>query len=366
MINFDELRATLALQCIPGLKITLARQLLNHYKTASTIWEKIPEKKDLPEATKPGLIKRFQDRSHLRRAELALKLAEDSGDKIIHWRDADYPILLSHCADAPLVLFTQGKQILNTRPVIAVVGTREHTAYGQDFLRDFINDLRPYKPLIVSGFARGIDIQAHLTAMECGLDTVACLGHGFEKVYPVAHREYLGRLKQRGCLLTEYHRGAFVGPMNFVSRNRIIAGMSEVTVVIESADSGGSLITASLANSYNREVMALPGRYNDPKSKGCNRLIKQNKAAMLGSANDLVKLMGWDTDQASVKSQVRLSIDDPRHQKIAALMQGRDRTHIDEMVVKTSLDAGQLMVVLLEMEMQGYVKALPNRHFCLN
>ena len=366
MIDFDELRATLALPCIPGLRKTRARELLQHYNTALNIWEKIPAKEDLPEATKPELIKRFQDSTHLERAELALKLAEDSGDKIIHWRDADYPALLSHCPDAPLVIFTQGKEVLNNGPVIAVVGTREHTAYGEDFLREFVKDLLPYKPLIVSGFARGIDIQAHLTAIDCGLDTVACLGHGFEKVYPAAHRAYLQRLKQQGCLLTEYHRGAFVGPMNFVSRNRIIAGMSEVTVVIESADSGGSLITASLANSYNREVMALPGRYNDPKSKGCNGLIRQNKAAMLNSANDLVKLMGWDVNEGPVKSQAKLSMTDPRHQRLATLMQGRSRTHIDEMVVHTSLDVGQIMVILLEMEMQGHIRALPNRYFCLN
>lgn len=366
MIEYDELKATLALQGISGLNLAASLRLFKHYKSALSIWEKIPKKINLPHGITPDLVKRFESKAPLRKAKLTLEKAIASGDQILHWQDVEYPSLLRQCPDAPLILFAQGRMCFNNRPVIAVVGTRDCTNYAKNFLREFIQELSIYDPLIVSGFARGVDIMAHTTALEFGLHTVACLGHGFEKVYPAAHRRYIKLMKEQGCLLTEYGRDSFVGPMNFVSRNRIVAGMSTVTVVVESGKTGGSLITASLANSYHREVMAVPGRVKDLKSMGCNGLIQNNKAAMVTSASDLVKLMGWEQPKTTTQLKIRLPLTDPNHKGIIEYLQNRSQAHMDEISVYTKLGAGQIMGFLLELEMMGYIRALPNRHFCLS
>ncbi|PQB05520.1 DNA-processing protein DprA [Aureitalea marina] len=365
MINTDELRATLALQSISGISTILARKLLTHYGTALEIWDKIPRNEGLPNGISPKLVEKFINKSPLDRADMTLEKTINSGDQMLHWQDVNYPNHLRQCIDAPLLLFARGSYRFDHRPVISIVGTRECSAYGENFLDSFVSGLTSHNPLIVSGFAKGIDIYAHLTALDHGLDTVACLGHGFDKIYPVAHKVHQDRLVNSGLFLTEYSRGSSVLPMNFVSRNRIIAGLSEVTVVIQSAQTGGSLITASLANSYNREVMALPGRIDDPKSAGCNNLIKQNKAAVLTSAQDLIRLMGWEEKESRPKPQIDLSLTDPDQRQIADFLVDHPKAHIDQIMTATSMKSQRLQVVLLEMEMTGLVKALPSRMFSL-
>lgn len=320
----------------------------------------------VPEAS-PRLVESLRglDES-LRRAEAELRFCEARGIEALTPECPRYPQRMKETADAPLVLFCQGTANLNRQRIISIVGTRHCTTYGQDIIRRFMADLRALCPrmLVVSGLAYGVDICAHRAALDNGLDTVAVLAHGLDDLYPRAHRETAQQMLLRGGLLTEFWSGTNADKVNFVRRNRIVAGISDATILVESAAKGGGLITTGIAREYGRDVFAFPGPVSAPYSEGCNNLIRDNGAGLISSASDFVKAMGWETDSHLAAAQSRgierqmfpeLSADEQR--VVDALRQTND-LQINILAVKCGVPIGPLTALLFQLEMKGVLKTM--------
>lgn len=294
----EERLYTLALTRTPGLGLAGAHNLL---KTAGSAAEIILHAKELAEEI-PGLSPKLAGAlgkpDILRICEAELQFAEKNGIRCLIPSDEAYPSRLRECDDAPLALFYKGNADLNSLHIVSVVGTRNATDYGKEICRTFLHDLKEMLPdvLVVSGLAYGIDIHAHRAALNHGIPTVGVLAHGLDRIYPAVHKHTAAEMLSCGGLLTEFPSGTNPDKQNFVKRNRIVAGISDATIVIESAVKGGSLITAEIADSYQRDCFAFPGRINDEYSAGCNELIRQNKATLVQNAEDFVKAMCWDVE----------------------------------------------------------------------
>jgi DNA processing protein len=300
------------------------------------------------------------------------RLAEDEyrfiTDRQIHTipiHDDNYPRFLWHCPDAPLLLFCRGNINLGATKLISVVGTRNMTRHGADFCQQFLEDLAPWNPVIISGFAYGVDICAQKAAISLGLQTIGCLAHGLNQIYPRSHEQYRAPVEANGGFVTEFWSTSKPERINFLKRNRVIAGMSEATVVIESAEKGGSLVTAALATDYNREVFAVPGRPGDPFSEGTNSLIKTQRAHLLSSAADLIYHLNWDTDlPPSPGVQKRLFVEmDETEQRIHDFLEEKGKQFLDDLALTTGLPVGRAASALLSMEMKGVVRPLPGKYF---
>ena len=249
--------------------------------------------------------------------------------------------------------------------MISIVGTRNATTYGISFCEKLLEDLAPLQPVIISGFAYGIDITAQKKAMELGLQTIGCLAHGFNQMYPKTHKKYVSKIEENGGFMTEFWSDDAFDRTNFLKRNRIIAGLSEATIVIESAEKGGSLVTADIANSYNREVFAVPGRINDLQSQGCNNLIKTQQAQLLSSAADLVYHLGWEMEEKKVKPrQTQLFVElNEEEKKIWSYLKEKDQELIDVIALDCNIPVFKLASILLNMELKGEVRPLPGKQF---
>ena len=302
----------------------------------------------------------------LRRAEEELNYDQYYGIQVLTMADSDYPQRLLNCDDAPLVLYYKGSANLNAQRIINIVGTRKCTAYGQDLIRSFVQELSMACPnvLIVSGLAYGVDIHAHRHALQCGLDTVGVLAHGLDDLYPPRHRDTAAKMLSQGGLLTEHMTCTNADKVNFVRRNRIVAGMSDACVLVESAAHGGGLITARLSREYNRDVYAFPGRIGDMYSEGCNNLIRDNGAQLITSADDMVRAMGWQNDQqlyqaqqSGIEQQLFPDIT-PDEQIIMDALQKQNDQQINMLSVATNMSVQQLTALLFEMEMKGIVRTL--------
>lgn len=286
-------------------------------------------------------------------------------------RDEAYPSRLRECEDAPIVLFFKGNTDFNRLHVINMVGTRRATEYGKRFCADFVHDLSVLLPdaLIVSGLAYGIDIHAHRAALADNMSTVAVLAHGLDRIYPSVHRKTAVDMLVNGGLLTEFLSETTPDRHNFVSRNRIVAGMCDATIVVESAAKGGSLITADLADGYHRDCFAVPGRVTDAASIGCNRLIRDNKAALVQSAEEFVKTMGWAnaepaTKAAGIQRNLFPELTDEEELVVRILTHQGD-LHINALVVEADIPVNRMSALLFELEMKGVVKALVGGVYCL-
>lgn len=301
-----------------------------------------------------------------RKAETELEYCVRSGIRVLGVGDAAYPRRLAECADAPPVLFYKGTADLNRSRIISIVGTRHCTVYGQDTVRRFVGGLKELCPdvLIVSGLAYGIDINAHREALGNGLDTVAVLAHGLDYIYPPRHKETAMRMLVQGGLLTEHFTNTNADKLNFLRRNRIVAGMSDATVLVESASHGGGLVTARLAGGYGREVFAFPGRTDDQYSEGCNNLIRDSKAGLISSAADFVNAMGWHVD-AQVRKAKEQGIErtlfpelTPDEQAVTDAL-GRDNNlHVNSLAASTGMSVGRLTSTLFSLEMKGVVRCM--------
>jgi DNA processing protein len=269
---------------------------------------------------------------------------------------------LKHCIDGPLLLFTSGNINLKNRKIISIVGTRQITSYGTEFCRKLIEDLAPLDPIIVSGFAYGVDIVAHQLAMEHNLQTIGVVAHGLNQIYPKTHKKYVSKVEQNGGFMTEFWSSSNPDKENFVRRNRIVAGMSEATIVIESADRGGSLITANMANDYNRDVFAVPGRVTDKYSQGCNNLIKTQKANVLTSAADLIYILNWDIQKEtkSVQKQLFVSLDEDE-QKVYDYLLKTGKELMDIIALRCDFPIYKISGMLLNMELKGVIRPLPGK-----
>lgn len=305
---------------------------------------------------------RFSWDEALRRAAAEMEFIEKNGIKAMTLQDDDYPQRLKECPDAPIVLFYKGEADLNQCHIINIVGTRHCTNYGQDIVRRFVRDLRQLCPdvLIVSGLAYGIDVCAHRQALDNGFETVGVLAHGLDQIYPPHHRSIAVEMLKQGGLLTEYMSQTQALPNNFRQRNRIVAGMSDATILVESAIKGGGLITCRVAQEYGRDVFAFPGAVGMPFSEGCNRMIRNNTAALITSAQDFVESMGWQTVKQKPEAVERQLFPDlsAEEQQVVALLQQTNDLQLNLISVKTNIPIGQLTAMLFSLEMKGVVKPL--------
>lgn len=318
--------------------------------------------KRTPGSTK-RLISEIRNPEVLRKAEKELEFVIKNNLHLIFYTDEKYPQRLNNCVDAPILMYAKGDVDFNREKVISIVGTRNSTRYGNDFSREFIKELSLKFPdvQIISGLAYGIDICAHRAALENGLSTVAVLGHGLDRIYPYVHRQTAIEITKNGALLTEYPSETNPDGHNFVRRNRIVAGMADATIVMESGTKGGSLITADIANSYFREVFALPGRIHDKMSYGCNKLISENKALLLQNTENFISQMGWEMDERKIlPRQTELFHDlTPDEEKVYEILKKDSPKQLNNLSIELNVPLTELLMTLLELEMKNIVTALP-------
>jgi DNA processing protein len=307
----------------------------------------------------------FNSKAVLVRAEQEATFTDKYHVRTLFVTDDDFPQRLKHCHDSPILLYYKGTADLNSDRIIGVVGTRTPTDHGRQLTEKMIADLEGTGSLIVSGLAYGIDYAAHKAAYAHKLDTVGVLAHGLDRMYPQAHRHFAKDMMSQGGLLTDFMSETNPDKENFPKRNRIVAGLCDALVVMESKKGGGSLITATIANSYNKDVFAFPGRPGDIASEGCNGLIKTNKAALIESAADLLYMMGWDQAPAEKpKQQIPLSISlSDEEQKILAAFSERQQVHIDEVCQATQFTVSKASTLLLQLEFSNMVRSLPGRMY---
>ena len=302
----------------------------------------------------------------LKRADQEIQFIGKHKIKAVHYSDPDYPELLLECADCPFLLYMRGNIELKDKKMLAVVGTRMATDYGRQMIKEVLEELATRHPdlVIISGLAYGIDIAAHRTAIACHLPTIGLMGNGFATIYPSEHRHTAVKMLEQGGLITEFISTAAPDRRNFLMRNRIIAGMSHATWVVESAIRGGSLITADMANSYNRDVFACPGRLHDPYSIGCNKLIKSNKASLIESAADIEYIMGWENNQRHAKSPSQPVYQlTEEEQRLHLFLRSHDKITLDELAQNTQQNVHLLSAMLLTLEFKGAVRCLPGNRY---
>ncbi|WP_343486954.1 DNA-processing protein DprA [Allomuricauda sp. d1] len=310
-------------------------------------------------------LKGLYDTQHLEAAEAEYRFIMENGVGFSYFMDADYPDYLKHCVDAPILLFKRGNIDIKNRKIISVVGTRNITSYGASFCEAFVEALAPLNPVIVSGFAYGVDITVQRAAVEHGLQTIGCLAHGLNQIYPKVHQKYVKKVEENGGFLTEFHSTSNPDRENFLKRNRIIAGMSEATVIVESAEKGGSLVTADIAHGYNRDVFAVPGRSTDKFSVGCNNLVKQQKAHLLTSAADLIYILGWQVEDKPKKEiQKTLFVElEETERSVYNYLQANGKQLLDTIALECKMPVFKISSTLLNMEMKGVVRPLPGKLF---
>ncbi len=363
-MSTNEHICSIALTLCPGIGHIGAKRLVESLGSAVEVFRLRKELPDMLPGVQPAVVAALDCPDAFRRAERELEFVEKNRLSCFTLNDEAYPSRLRECEDAPLVLFFKGNTDLNRLRIISMVGTRRATEYGKQFCADFLRDLSALCPdvLVVSGLAYGIDIHAHRAALANQLSTVGVLAHGLDRIYPHVHRKTAVDMLAEGGLLTEFLTETTPERHNFVSRNRIVAGMADATIVVESASKGGSLITAELAEDYHRDCFAVPGRINDASSLGCNQLIRDNRAALLLSAEDLVKAMGWTPADSSVQPEAvqrelfpELSEEE---QRIVRILSRQDELHINTLVVEANIPVHRMSALLFELEMKGVVKPL--------
>ena len=366
-MNQQEIISAIALTRISYFSLAEMLELFRRVGSAQEIVAHSQHIRDLLPDANDRLVQAFADISQAQRfAESEFLTCKSMGIRPLVMGSDDYPSRLLECPDAPLVLYYQGEASLNQKRVVSIVGTRHSTTYGQDLIRRFMSDLRNLCPqvLVVSGLAYGIDICAHREALAQGYETVAVLAHGLDDLYPPRHRQTADAMLQRGGLITEFPTGTRPDKMNFVRRNRIVAGMADATLLVESAIHGGGLITTRIANDYGRDVFAFPGAVGAPYSEGCNDLIRRQGAGLIMSAQHFVEAMGWETDAQLSEAQAHgierqlfpeLSADE---QRLVALLQRQNDLQINVLSVQTGIGVGPLTALLFSLEMKGVVRTM--------
>lgn len=360
-----DLFYVLALQGIDGVGDVVAKKLINHCGSGENVFKAKAKELKAIDGIGEILIKRLKCKTVFEKAEQELQYIQDEKIQVLYFQNEDYPERLKHCIDGPVLLFASGNFDFRDRKVISIVGTRQITSYGTEFCKKLIDDLSVFNPVIVSGFAYGVDIVAHQWAMENNLQTVGVLAHGLNQIYPKTHKKYVAKMEQNGGFLTEFRSSSNPDKENFVKRNRIVAGMSEATIVIESAEKGGSLITANIANDYNRDVFAVPGRTSDKYSQGCNDLIKTQRANLMTSAADLVYCLNWDLEIKEAKpiqKQLFVALDF-EEQKIYDHLQKNGKQLLDILALECGFPVFKISSILLNMELKGIIRPLPGKLF---
>ncbi|GIQ58848.1 DNA processing protein DprA [Flavobacterium collinsii] len=360
----QDLFYVLALLKVEGVGDIMAKKLLNHYGSAEAVFKSKANQLTAIDGIGSVLLKNFKDKSVFEKANQEMEFMKSNGVKMSFFKDDSYPERLKHCIDSPVLIFSSGNINLKSKKIISIVGTRQITSYGTEFCRKLIEELAPLDPVIVSGFAYGVDIVAHQRAIDFNLQTIGVLAHGLNQIYPKSHKKYIAQIEENGGFMTEFWSTSNPDKENFVRRNRIVAGMTEATIVIESADRGGSLITANLANDYNRDVFAVPGRVTDKYSQGCNDLIKTQKANVLTSAADLIYILNWNIDNKVKPVQKQLFVElESDEQKIYDFLLKNGKELLDIIALQCDFPIYKISGLLLNMELKGVIRPLPGKLF---
>jgi len=352
----------IALSCIPGIGNHTVKQLLAYCGSPQNIFRTKPSKLDKIPGIGPKTANLINESEALKAAESKLKKLENSNTQFVFFTDEHYPERLRHCSDSPILFYYRGKPEFNFDRILAIVGTRSATDYGKIITDQIVEEIRPYNPVIVSGLAYGIDISAHKAALSRDLITWAVIAGGHDKIYPSAHKKYYEEILEEGCVISEYLPDELPNAVNFPARSRIIAGISDGTLVVEAKEKGGALITADIANSYDREVFAIPGNLHSSASQGCHNLIKSNKAHLITGGADIVRLLNWDMEEVKSKQTIINFDFNPEETAIINLLREKD-LHIDEISWRSQLSVGSLANLLLSLEMRGFIKSLPGKKF---
>ncbi|GHT36892.1 DNA processing protein DprA [Bacteroidia bacterium] len=359
----DQQLYQIALTMINGIGDILGRQLLQEFGDAESIFKaKLPQLERIPGIGRI-LISEIKRAEVLLKAEKELSFIEKNKIACYFITGKNYPFRLRECPDAPLLLYAKGNLNLQASRIVSIVGTRNMTDYGKELTENFISGLAKAFPdiLVISGLAYGVDIYAHRCALRYKLPTVAVLAHGLDRIYPQLHHKTAIDMLETGGIVSDFPSGTNPDKPNFVKRNRIIAGLSDATIVIESADRGGSLITADIAVSYSRDVYAFPGRITDVRSQGCNRLIRQTKAGLISTAADFISAMCWDVPVASAQPvQKELAfVPDGKGGAVLNIIRERKEIHINELSAEFDTPVHELSEILFDLEMQGFIMARP-------
>ncbi|WP_413511035.1 DNA-processing protein DprA [Myroides odoratus] len=365
----EDLFFTLALTKVNGVGPIIGKRLIENFGSAKGVFE-ASKKELLAKRVSELLMKNLQAKENRFWAERELKLIHKFGIRVLFYQAKEYPFYLRQCEDSPILLFSKGKvqPDWSSRNIVSLVGTRKPTPRGLDFCMRFMETLQAYNPIVVSGLAYGIDICAHQQALAFGLETFGILGHGLNRLYPAEHLTIAEEMLEKGGLLTEFAVQSKIDRENFVQRNRIVAGMSQAILVVESAIKGGSMSSITFANDYNRDAFAVPGRIDDSMSQGCNELIRSHRAQLLHNPMDLIDCLNWNKirkERPSVQPQLFVNLTE-EEQKVYDYLHKIGREIIDFIASGCNMPCYKVSTILLQLELQGLVRPLPGKYFeCL-
>ncbi|MFY0603948.1 MAG: DNA-processing protein DprA [Flavobacteriaceae bacterium] len=361
----EKLFAILRLQKVKTIGNILAKKLISTVGDVENLFKENLGTLQKINGIGTNAIANLLDESNLILVEKELQYIIDHNIEYSYFLDDGYPENLKHCIDGPILFFKDGTIDFSNQRTLSIVGTRKMTHYGRDFCNQLIEELAIYNPIIVSGFAYGVDICAHKAAIKNKLQTIAVLAHGFKQIYPKSHKQYINDVNRNGGFITEFWHNDQPLREHFLQRNRIVAGLTKATIIIESAEKGGSLVTADIANSYNRDVFAVPGKTTDLFSKGCNNLIKNHKAHLVNSSEDIIHILGWDSitkPKKEIQKQLFVALD-AKEQKIYNYLKDNNAQLLDIIAIACDIPSHQLASILLQLELKGVIRPLPGKMF---
>ena len=351
---------------VPGIGNVNAKKLIAYCQGAEAVFHEKKERLLKIPGIGNKVVAQLHSNEFIDLAEQEIEFMQRNQIQGCYYLEDQYPYRLKHCEDGPIILYTKGNFSLNPSKCVSVVGTRKATVKGRETCEKLIEELSVYQPTIISGLAYGIDIVAHKTSIRNHLETIAVMASGLDQIYPRLHEKTALAMQQKGGIISDYRSNSTILPVHFAERNRIVAGMADIVVVIESSLKGGSLITADLANGYHRDVAAFPGRPSDSQSEGCNMLIKQNKAALVESAKDIAELMGWEALNTSPK-QTDLFVElSDEEQLLVDHIKINNKMGLDELSLAVKMPISRTTALLLSLEFKGVVKSLPGKIFQLS
>ena len=363
-MNTPQLLYALALQAVPNIGDITAKKLILQCGSPEAVFKESKSTLSKIKGISTRNIKMIHESTHLQAAEKELNFIEKESIQGLCFEDSNYPFKLKHCIDGPIVLFQKGNIDWDQRPIISIVGTRKITTYGLAQCEKIIETLAVFNPIIVSGFAYGTDIKAHKTALKHQLQTVGCMAMGLQKTYPKEHLKYRNHIENQGGFVTDFWSTSVMDPSNFLRRNRLIAGLSEATIVIESAEKGGSLATATMALDYNREVFALPGRITDSQSQGCLNLIKTKNAHLVSNPADIPYVLNWSLETQKKVVQKKLFVELDSDEKIIYNYLKKEGTSaLDIIAIACEIPTSKAAYLLLNLELKGVCRPLPGKEF---
>ncbi|MCC7302587.1 MAG: DNA-protecting protein DprA [Bacteroidia bacterium] len=353
-----------ALSLLPEIGPVKAKALLAYCGSAENVFKASRRELEKIPGIGKGTVASVHTAEIVEAAEQEIRQCQRNGINVISYTSAEYPSRLKQCGDGPIVLFCKGNATLNYSRIVSVVGSRDASVHGKEVCEQIVRGLKEMNAMVVSGLAYGMDICAHRACLKLDIPTIGVLAHGLDTIYPSAHRTVAERMCENGGLITEFPFATRLHPDHFPRRNRIIAGMADALIVVEAGMRSGSLVTATLANDYSRDVFAVPGRWSDSSSEGTNHLIKTNKAALIQSVSDIEYLLGWEKKEGERQMQLFRELDEEEKRIVDALKKSDD-VHIDDLSILTDIPGGKLLSKLLSMEFDGIVVSQPGKKFHL-